>query len=113
MQQLTIEHAIAARALAEAGMARTLNAERDGWLEQAIKSLRIFAALPGHEQFKMEDFRWWYADAGLPQPHDHHCWGAFTNRARQAGAIEDTGRFATSKSPKTHGHMVRVWRAGP
>ena len=111
MEQLTIQHAIHARELAEAGMAQTLEAEPDTWLAQAIAHLRRFAALPEWPRFKMEDFRAWYMQSGFPEPHDHHVWGAFTNRAVRAGAIKFTGDFAASVSPKTHGHHVKVWRA--
>lgn len=108
--QLTIEHAIAARQLAEEGMQRTLDAEREDWIANVIKAMQRFGGLPGWAEFKMEDFRVWYAGEGLPAPHDHHCWGAITNRACKAGVIKFTGKYAKSVSPKTHGHDVKVWR---
>lgn len=109
--QLTIEHAIAARELAEEGMDRTLDGETDQWLKGAVEALRRFAALPCWQEFKMEDFRVWYVGEKYPPPHDHHVWGALTNRARRAGVIHFTGRYAPSVSPKTHCHDVKVWRA--
>jgi hypothetical protein len=99
------------RALAEQGMARTLEVEPEEWIENALAALRIFAAQPCWREFKMEAFRAWYVTTGGRNPHDHHVWGAFTNRAMKAGIIVFTGRYAPSVSPKTHGHPVKVWRA--
>lgn len=99
------------RALAEQGMARTLDAEREGWLEQALAALLRFTAEQGAGHFKMEDFRAWYVAQGLPAPHSHKCWGAFSNRAEKAKVITFTGRYTAAVSPKTHGHMVKVWKA--
>lgn len=109
MEQLTIDHEIGRR-LAEEGMARTLEAAGDGWIEGAIEALRRFCALPGWSTFKVEDFRAWYLDQQLPPPHDHHCWGAIGSKAARGGVIAFTGRYAPSVSPKTHGHPVKVWR---
>lgn len=97
------------RELAERGMAQTLEAERESWIEGVVAALRIFAALPEWREFKVEDFRAWYLAEKLPQPHDHHCWGAITNRASSANVIRFTGRYTTSVSPKTRGHYVRIW----
>lgn len=110
MQQLTIEHEISRR-LAEEGMARTLMAEPQSWLEAATEALARFCALPEWSTFKTEDFRAWWLSSGGLNPHDSHCWGALTNRACKAGIIEFTGRYAPSASPKTHGHEVKVWTA--
>lgn len=99
------------RELAEQGMELTLKAEGEKWLAQTMEALRRFAAFPEWREFKIEDFRAWYLDEGLPQPHDHHCWGAITNRAIKAKVIRFTGRYAGSVSPKTRGHYVRVWTA--
>lgn len=104
MEQLAIDYS--GRALAEAGMAQTLEAEREGWLDAAMSAVREFGA--GIE-FKTEDFRAWYERRG-GSPHDHHVWGAFTNRACKAGVLKWTGRYEPSQSPKTHGHPVKVWR---
>lgn len=102
-EQLGIE--FSGRALKEEGMARTLEAEHDAWITAALFALRHFAIARG--EFKTEDFRDWYTEA----PHDHHVWGALTNRACKAGIIAWTGKFAPSESPRTHGHHVKVWRA--
>jgi hypothetical protein len=109
MEQLTIEHEIGRR-LAEEGMARTLEAEPEEWFAAALEALRRFAAMPSWSEFKMEAFRAWYVTTGGVPPHDHHVWGAFTNRACKAGIIAFTGRYAPSISPRTHGHPVKVWR---
>lgn len=106
MDQLALDYS---RALGELGMARTLEAEREEWIADALQALRLFAARPGWHRFKTEDFRAWYESAGGAQPHDHHVWGAFTNRASRAGLIRFTGQYAASVSPKTHGHPVKVW----
>jgi hypothetical protein len=74
-------------------------------LTAALFALRHFALTRG--EFKTEDFRAWYKQ----DPHDHHVWGALTNRACKAGIIAWTCRYAPSTSPKTHGHPVKVWRA--
>lgn len=99
------------RELAEEGMKRTLEAEREAWIDGVLVAMRKFAALPEWREFKVEDFRAWYLAEGYPEPHDHHCWGAITNRASNAKVIRFTGRYATSVSPKTRGHYVRIWTA--
>jgi hypothetical protein len=96
-------------ALAEQGMARTLAAEHERWIHDAIDALQRFGHLPGWHQFKAEDFRIWWLGNGGSEPHDHHCWGAITSRACRAGLIRFTGRFAPSVSPATRGHYVRIW----
>jgi hypothetical protein len=97
------------RQLGEAGMAKTLEAEREEWIVKALQALDRFARLSGYEEFKTEDFRWWCASSRIPAPHDHHVWGALTNRACKAGIIRFTGKYLPSASPKTHGHPVKVW----
>lgn len=104
MEQLAID--LTARSLGEMGMQRTLEAERDEWVQSALAAMVTFA--DGCAEFKTEDFRAWYAHRAS-QPHDHHVWGAITNMACRAGTIRWTGRFAASVSAKTHGHPVRVW----
>lgn len=99
------------RDLGEEGMRRTLEAEREDWIDHAIERLRQFAAFPGYREFKTEDFRWWLIAGGTKPPHNHHVWGALTNRACKAGVIRFTGKFLPSKSPATHGHPVKVWTA--
>jgi hypothetical protein len=93
--------------LRDVGMARTLDAEPQTWLTNALEALRLFASRPEWSTFKLEDFRAWYA----VQPHDAHVWGAFTTKACKAGVIRWTGRYANSVSPKTHAHPVKVWEA--
>jgi len=97
-----------ARQLAEMGMAKTLEAEREEWITGALDALKRFASLPEWETFKLEDFRAWWPHS----PHDHHVYGAFTNRACKAGIIRFTGNFARSVSPRTHGHYVKIWTRG-
>jgi len=94
--------------LRDVGMARTLDAEPQAWIDRALDELRIFAALPEWRTFKTEDFRAWLAGR-MPPPHDHHVWGGFTARACKAGVIRWTGRYAASVSPKTHAHPVKLW----
>lgn len=110
MEQLALNAPLRslARDLAEAGMARTLEAERESWVVDAIAAMRFFAS--GCSPFRMEEFRAWYAARGH-RPHAHQVWGALANRAAREGAIRFTGRYAASTSPKTHGHPVRVWEA--
>lgn len=106
-EQLAIDYT--ARDLGERGMARTLDAESDTWLDAALQALERFGAITGWHEFKTEDFRAWY-ESQNPPPHDHHVWGALTNRASKRGVIRWTGRYSPSVSPKTHGHPVKVWR---
>lgn len=108
MNQLAIDYS---RSLGEAGMARALEAERDAWIVQALVALRRFSLLPAWREFKTEDFRAWYVEQGLPEPHDHHVWGALTNLAANDGLIRFTGNYRLAVSPKTHGHPVKVWAA--
>lgn len=97
------------RELAEDGMARTLEAEREAWIAAALVALRSFTTLAGWSEFKTEDFRAWALQNGLGEPHDHHVWGALTNMATRQNIIRWTKRYAPSVSPKTHGHPVKVW----
>lgn len=117
-EQLTLDaplrdlHAPAiGRERAKAGMAATLEAEREAWLAAAMAALRRYVALPEVRRFKLEDFRAWYSAQRLPQPHTHKVWGGFTDRACKQGVIRWTETFARSVSPKTHGHWVKVWEA--
>lgn len=109
---MTVQYEIdVGAALRDVGMARALEVEPEGWLDGAMGALKRFAALPEWREFKTEDFRAWFIGEGYDQPHDHHVWGALTNRAVKAGVIRFTGRYATSVSPKTHAHPVKVWTA--
>lgn len=90
--------------LRDEGMAQTLQAERNDWIEWALVSLAIFAR---RGPFRTEEFRDWYKAT----PHDHHVWGAFTHLACKRGIIPWTGRYVPSESPKTHGHPVKQWEA--
>lgn len=98
-----------ALALKDHGMARTLEAERDAWIEATLSWLRRYAS--HHSVFKTEDFRDACLQAGLDPPHDHHVWGAMTNLACKRKIIRWTGRYVGSESPKTHGHPVKLWEA--
>lgn len=98
------------RELADRGMQRALDAEREEWLLRALEALRRFAALPEWSDFKMEDFRAWCGSQGIAAPHSHKVWGALTHRACRAGVIRFTDRYAASVSPKTHAHPVKIWR---
>jgi hypothetical protein len=97
------------RALGEQGMQRTLEAEREEWVSEALQALQAFAKLPGWQTFKTEDFRYWWLSHGGSEPHAHHCWGAVTNVAAKKGLIRWTGKYVPSVSPKTHGHPVKQW----
>ena len=93
--------------LRDRGMARTLEAERDEWINEALGQLARYAAF--HSIFKTEDFREACERAGVENPHDHHVWGALTNLASRRGLIQWTGQYVPSESPKTHGHPVKLW----
>lgn len=95
--------------LRDVGMARTLEAEGDRWLEQAMRALTSFAALPEWRTFKAEDFRAWYIAQGYPAPHSHKVWGGLTGTAARRGVIRWTRGYAPAMSPKTHSHDVKVW----
>lgn len=107
-EQLSIFDATRGRDLGDAGMARTLEAEREEWIVNAIASLGFFAR--ACSPFRVEEFRAWYTARGHVA-HDHHVWGALANRAAREGVISFTGRYAPSTSPRTHGHPVKVWTA--
>jgi hypothetical protein len=108
MEQLAID---TGSILRDVGMARTLDAEPETWIEGALAALAVFASLPEWSTFKTEDFRAWYLDQGYPQPHDAHVWGALTNRASRDRVIRFTGSYAPTVSPRTHAHPVKVWTA--
>jgi hypothetical protein len=93
--------------LRDVGMMRTLAAEPDTWIDGALAALTRFAG--AGRSFRMEQFRAWYLEGGYAEPHDHHVWGALTNRAAKEGVIHFTGRYEPSESARTHGHDVKVW----
>lgn len=99
------------RALGDRGMQKTLEAERESWITAALEALKTFSRLPGWDEFKTEDLRWWCVSRGMEPPHHHNVWGALTNRAAHQGLIRFTGKYRPSTSPKTHGHPVKVWSA--
>ena len=91
--------------LRDQGMVRTLAAEREEWLENAIVALRSFAShCP--KGFTIEEFR----AAFRHEPHSHKVWGALTTVAAKRGVIVATGQYRKAKSPGTHAHPVMVWR---
>jgi len=79
------------------------------WIAAALERLRAFAQAQG--EFRMEQFRAWYIEAGHEMPPKPHAWGALTNIAAERRIIAFTGRYEPAQSKRTHAHPVKVWRA--
>jgi len=95
--------------LRDVGMMRTLEAESEAWIDRALDQMRLFARIPGWQEFKTEDFRAWVAPR-IGHPHSANVWGALTTKACKRGIIRWTGRYVASVSEKTHAHPVKLWR---
>lgn len=91
---------LAAKAAAEIGIARSAihaDAVHDGWVDEAVESLRTTVALfPRGSDFTIEQVR--QNINNLPEPPDLRAWGAVTRRAVKLGYIARTGNFRTATS---------------
>jgi len=96
--------------LRDAGIAATLAAEHDAWLEHAINLLREFGRLKG-EPFTIDEFRQGWDELGYRQPHAGSVWGAMTKIAHQRGLIRPTGQWIKSKRPSAHARYCQLWEA--
>lgn len=97
--------------LKEQGQLLALANAGQSWVEQAMTLLKAFLATEAGPTFRWEQFRAYALHKGLPNPPHHNAWGGLPNKAVKRGLIEFTGRLEEAQSKKTHGHLVRVWRA--
>jgi len=79
------------------------DAVHDGWVYDAVESLRAAIALfPRGADFTIEQVRQKITD--LPDPPDLRAWGAVTRRATKLGYVVKTGKFrnatSSNNSPK-------------
>lgn len=110
-------HAISRRFLdgwerKEQGQLWALETSGKEWVDKAVLLLGEFLRTCGEGQFRFEEFRAWAtADERLNQPASQNAWGALPRIAAGQGLIEWTGEYQQAKSPRTHAHPVKVWRA--
>ena len=89
----------------DAGQARVL--DRAGEFHaQAVAVIR--RRLAGTEVLA-EEFRRACEQEGVT-PHHHNAWGALTSWLVRHGVIEETGRLAKSRDPRSHARRQPVWR---
>ena len=96
--------------LRDSGIAATLAAEHDAWLEHAINLLHEFGRLKG-EPFTIDELRTGWDELGYRQPHAGSVWGAMTKIAHQRGLIRPTGQWIKSKRPSAHARYCQLWEA--
>ena len=91
--------------LAEAGMARALDAAKEEWATEAMAAIKRcglrypdFTADEFREEFRLNEHR----PAAI---------GAVFRKASQGKLIEPTGQYRASKIPSTHSRPQKVWRA--
>jgi hypothetical protein len=101
-------------ALKREGQKRALDAAGSEWTD---KTLRLFsdwlavrkAAM--QSTFRFEEFREFCERQQWSSPSSHHVWGSLPALAARRGLIRFTGRYEAARSPKTHGHDVKVWES--
>lgn len=62
------------------------------------------------DKFTGEDIRLALTKTGLPPPHHHNAWGAFTMRLVRAGLIRATGDFVQMITPQSHARITRQYQ---
>jgi hypothetical protein len=89
-----------AKAAADIGITRSADhadAVHDGWVDDAVESLRIAIKLfPLGAEFTIEQVR--LKIENLPKPPDLRSWGAVTRRAVKLGYVIRTNNFRTAVS---------------
>lgn len=89
-----------AKAAAEIGIARSADhadAVHDGWVDDAVESLReAIASFPRGSDFTIEQVR--QRIKNLPDPPDLRAWGAVTRRAVKLNYVVKTNNFRTATS---------------
>lgn len=111
MEQLTIDHAIQARALRDDGMQRAVdhaNRVSPSWQERAIEHVRAFAL--EQREFMCEEARRFAEGRGMSPPPDKRAWGAVMMKCAKLGIVEKIG-LGYAKDPKVHMNPASVWRA--
>lgn len=92
------------------GIARTLAAEHDAWLNHTIAVLGQYARSKG-KPFSMAEFRDAWDDLGYTQPHHPNCWSAVMAAAARQKLVKPTSEWVESKRPAAHRRWVRLWEA--
>jgi hypothetical protein len=59
--------------------------------------------------FVAEDLRAQLVKDGLPRPHHHNVWGAFTNQAIKEKLIRKTGQYRNMRGPRSHARSTPVY----
>lgn len=89
-----------AQVAAEVGITRSAahaDAVHDGWVDDAVESLRMAIALfPRGSDFTIEQVR--QKITNLPKPPDLRAWGAVTRRAVKLNYVIKSGNFRTAIS---------------
>lgn len=92
-----------ARAARDEGLARVAS-HCDDFI---ALGLAVIATLPGGE-YQGEDIRRALTARGLI-PAAHQAWGALTRQAVAKNLLTPTGRYAATKSVKTHRHQTQIY----
>ena len=86
-----------------------------GWNDQAYRAFLDYREKVlfqwDNPLFTAEDIRAFAASIGVEAPATSRAWGAVMRRAKAAGLIEPTDRFAAATSPKAHCRPNRLWKA--
>jgi hypothetical protein len=89
-----------AKTAAEVGITRSAthaNAVHEGWVDDAVESLRMAIALfPRGSDFTIEQVR--QKITNLPKPPDLRAWGSVTRRAVKLNYVIKSGNFRTAVS---------------
>ena len=94
------------RSSRDAALAQVLEHAGESWRDDAARLIR--ERLAGQEVLA-EEFRALCVAEGI-KPHHCNAWGGLTNALVRAGVIEDTGRVAKSRDPRSHARRQPVWR---
>lgn len=91
--------------------ALTIVAGRSGqWMPDAFAAaVRCRMLHPWPNGFVAEDLRAQLLQDGLPPPHHHNAWGAFTNRAIKANLIRKTGQHRSMRGARSHARSTPVY----
>lgn len=103
------------KALKKAGQQQVAENEPADWRERALFLLGVYVrGLGAGAVFAFEDFRAYAATCELPEPRDHHVWGALPRQAVAAGIrIRMTDRTREAHSPRTRAHRISLWEVLP
>lgn len=114
MQQLQIDFAAEGRMRKQAGQTRAREGAGDDWISGVIEILKPWCQVrkaSGRAEFRLEEFREFCEARAVRPPRSNSVWGTLPAIAAAQGLVAWTGRYEPARSPRTHAHPVKVWRA--